>query len=189
MAIKDKLKWNEKYRQRLKTERPDLGKPNERLTLFHKYFHGNNALDIACGLGANSFYLAKLGYHVQAVDISDIAIQHINQVAKQFNLTVEGKVIDLEESSLPQATFDLVINTLYLERNLFKAMQEALKPGGYLFIETYYLVEEEDPNPRIRQEFKLYPQELLNVFREMKIIYYDENKETGLATFFAQKKY
>lgn len=189
MSIKDKLKWNEKYKQRLNKDNTENGtaQPNQRLTLFHKYFQGNKALDLACGLGTNSIYLAQLGYQVTAIDVSDVAIQHVNKLALVSGLTVEGKVLDLETSNLPPAEFDLVLNTFYLQRNLFLPMKEALKPYGYLFIETYFLAEENDPNPGMREEYKLKSQELLQVYKELKIIYYFENKETGIATLLAQK--
>ena len=35
---------------------------------------GGRALDVACGDGRNALYLAQLGYMVDAIDVSDVAI-------------------------------------------------------------------------------------------------------------------
>lgn len=188
MSTADQVKWNKKYRQRLEKKERPLLQPNERLTRFNHYFRGNRALDLACGLGANSLYLARLGYDVTAVDISDVAIQHLNQLALDGGLAISANVVDLKTYSLPLNEYDLVVNTLYLQRDLFAPMQACLTPGGYLFFETFYAVAEDDPNPGMSEAFKLRSQELLQVFHAFRIIYYHEDKETGLATLFAQKK-
>lgn len=187
MSEKDKQKWNEKYKQKLEKEEEKLPQPNERVTQFDKYFHGNDALDMACGLGANSIYLAQKGYRVTALDVSDVAIEYINKIAVDKGLSIQGKAEDLDDVSLPQEEYDLIINTFYLDRELFIPMKKALKPKGYLFIETFYQVEENDPNPHMKKEYTLKSQELLDTFKEMEILYYHENQETGLVTLFAQK--
>ena len=42
-----------------------------------------NALDLACGLGANALYLAGLGWQVDAIDSSEVVISQLVQYAKQ----------------------------------------------------------------------------------------------------------
>ncbi|MEO2151790.1 MAG: Sua5 family C-terminal domain-containing protein, partial [Thermococcus sp.] len=52
------------------------------------------ALDLACGLGGNSFFLAEQGLQVDAWDISAVAIEHIN-TQRSDGQHINATVIDL----------------------------------------------------------------------------------------------
>ena len=69
-------KWNIKHLDRInQLKEPE---PNPRLKNLLAYFkEGGTALDIACGLGGNSMFLAQSDYQVEAMDISDVAINYI----------------------------------------------------------------------------------------------------------------
>ena len=63
MAQKDEIKWNKKYQ-----EIPSLleeKRPSEKLVQIIKKAKGKKALDIACGAGRNSIYLAINGFDVE----------------------------------------------------------------------------------------------------------------------------
>ncbi|MEE9304079.1 MAG: class I SAM-dependent methyltransferase, partial [Thiotrichaceae bacterium] len=47
------------------------------------------ALDLACGMAGNAFYLADKGLQVHAVDISPVAIKRVNEAAQQSGKTIE----------------------------------------------------------------------------------------------------
>ena len=48
------------------------------------------ALDIACGKGANALFLASLGMHVHAWDISTVAIENLTEQAKTYQANIEA---------------------------------------------------------------------------------------------------
>jgi 2-polyprenyl-3-methyl-5-hydroxy-6-metoxy-1,4-benzoquinol methylase len=92
-----KTKWNEKYSERLiHLETPV---PNERLTELSSYLGGEMALDLACGLGGNSLFLAQLNYQVRAMDISDVAIKYLQGLAKEKGLAITAVAADLDNIS------------------------------------------------------------------------------------------
>ena len=70
----DRQRWNERYRaeEYLMGERPSRFLM-ESLPLIVRHCPGRRALDLACGEGRNSIFLASQGFAVTGVDISDEA--------------------------------------------------------------------------------------------------------------------
>jgi SAM-dependent methyltransferase len=118
-----------------------LGKINrEYLELLHKYCGtGKSILDVGCGAGYMSLELARNGYHVDAIDISDRCIEEARAVLAS-NPYQEGfgslryHVMPLQEAS---GGYDVVLFSVSLHHMtdldgaLLKA-RELLKPGGHL---------------------------------------------------------
>ncbi len=169
MSIDDKIKWNNKYK-----DKPNLLKPreaSEKLKSLIKYCKGKDALEIACGSGRNSIFLAKNGFDVTALDISDIAIETLDN---QKIENIKTKVVDLENYTPQENSYDLIVKTNYLDRDIILKLGKALRKDGVLFIETYMqheTNEKKDSNP----DYLLKPKELKNFFNdEFEIIDYDE---------------
>lgn len=97
---------------------------------------GGRALDVACGDGRNARYLAELGYAVDAIDASGVAIAALQEAAAQRGLAVAARVVDLEREPLPPGPYDVIVTMNFLQRDLFDALQDALAPGGLLLYET-----------------------------------------------------
>lgn len=185
----DKNKWNEKYRERL--EDSNSSKVNDNLKKFAAYFQGGHAVDLACGLGGNSLYLAQLNYDVTALDISDVAVKHVQELADYHGLSVHATVCDLTKiANLPlkENHYDLVIITNYLQRDLFPILSKIVKENGLIFIETFYKTPNStDKNDHMPEKFKLNSNELLNVFHNWQILFYEENEFVGKQLIFARK--
>lgn len=169
MAIKDKIKWDKKYQETPKLL--EQREPSSKLISILPKVKGTQALDIACGAGKNSIYLAKQGFNVDAMDISKIALEHIEN-QKMSGITTH--VVDLEGFS-PQANhYDLIVKTNYLDRDIIPALITALKKDGVLFIETY-MNHAQNEKPPSNPAFLLNQEELKSFFDEsMEIIEYDE---------------
>lgn len=105
-----------------------------------------DALDLACGPGRNALYLAALGWRVTAVDGSAIAIEHLRRCAEAKRLPVDIRTADLErgEFEIAAESYDLVLDILYLQRDLIPAVQSGLRPGG-LAIATVLLAKSSTP--------------------------------------------
>lgn len=185
--MQTKEKWNKKYRHRL--QQSETITPNENLQRLERFLQGGTALDIACGLGRNSLYLAKQNYSVTSYDISEVAINHLCQRAEQENLPITAKVSDLaninEFTKNLTKTFDLIVNTYYLDRKLFPLIETKLKTGGYFFMETYY--QSPEANKTIANKYKLEPQELLNQFGNWEVIHFAEDAKLGIQTILCRK--
>lgn len=180
-----KQKWNNKYKERLQKE--GEVSPNERLTGLAPYFQGGTALDFACGLGTNSLFLANSGFTVKALDISEVAIEHLKQ---QENPFIDALVCDLTEKErlpLKDEFFDLVVISYYLDREILPFIKSVTKEGGMIFMETFYL-SPEAKKEHVSDQFKLQPQELLTQFKGWHILFYEENEKEGRQTILARKK-
>jgi tellurite methyltransferase len=181
-------KWNRKYEKRL-SGAGQIG-PNERLFRLSDNLNGGAALDIACGLGGNSLFLAGIGYNVTAIDVSEVAIDFVSKQAAQQQMNVYAVAADLTDSSsfsFEDESYDLAVTTYYLERSLFSTIKNIVKKNGFFFMETFYKTAE-GGKIDISNQYKLESNELLKEFKEWKILFYEENEKEGRQTIFCQKQ-
>jgi 2-polyprenyl-3-methyl-5-hydroxy-6-metoxy-1,4-benzoquinol methylase len=119
------------------------------------------ALDVACGRGRNSFWLAERGLVVDAVDRDATAIAAVADEATARGLAVSAEVKDLEVSSpdLGDARYDVILVVHYLHRLLFPHLLAALRPRGVLIYETFTRAQARRGKPN-NPDFLLDPGEL-----------------------------
>jgi len=147
----------------------------------------NKALDLAMGEGRNGVYLATQGFDVLGLDISPIGLNKAQQLAKHFNTAIQTRVVDLENYQLEKNSYDVIVCTYYLQRDLFDQIKDSLKPGGMVLIETFntdYL-----KYSRFPKKYLLKHNELLEIFKDFKVIryqMYDDGKE-AFSSIIAQK--
>ena len=115
-------------------------RPNRFLVAETQSLSPGRALDLACGEGQNSIWLASLGWEATGVDFSPVAIAKARSRAAQESSGAEFLCADLVEFRPGSGRFDLAI-VLYLhiarsERRLvLERAAEALSPGGtFLFV-------------------------------------------------------
>jgi SAM-dependent methyltransferase len=182
------MTWDEKY-----TKACDPTKsPSRFLVEQIDRLPRGRALDLATGSGRNAIYLALKGYAVDAIDYSRAAVSQLKSFVNQQSLAVSVKQEDLTTSRIPEATYDLIINFNYLERLLIPQIIKGLKPGGMVLFETYTIEQPRYGKPH-NPDYLLKPNELINSFKELHIIYYHErvdhsSEETkAIASLLAQK--
>lgn len=88
-----------------------------------------NILEVGCGEGKNSLYLAGAGYtNVNAFDISENAIKKLNRIAQKESLNINAWVQDLREFTFEES-YDLIVSfgTLHFvsKRNWIDFINEA----------------------------------------------------------------
>ena len=143
MADEDKVRWNNKYAQGAYSQRlhpsPYLEQQLSSNSLKGGVRKGGGqALDVACGAGRNSIFLAQLGYSVIGVDISDVALDRGETRARDLDLDIRWEQIDLENDPvLPDSQFDLIIMFRFVALELIEALVRKLNPTGILIIEEH----------------------------------------------------
>jgi 2-polyprenyl-3-methyl-5-hydroxy-6-metoxy-1,4-benzoquinol methylase len=126
----DRERWDRKYAA---GEGPAHYEPYQFLIDSAHLLSGDRALDVACGFGRNSFYLASLGYQVDAVDISSVGLARAQTEARRRGLQINFLQADLSHWWVPPARYDLIIVFYYLNRELMPQLTAGLRPGGLLF--------------------------------------------------------
>jgi len=128
-------------------------------------------LELAIGEGHNAIFLAQQGFSVTGIDISEVAVAHALQVARQAGITIEAHVMDLRGATLPVAAYSVVACFYYLQRDLFPQIIAALKPGGMVVYETYTIEQARYGHPT-NPAYLLQPNELLQVFKGLRVRVY-----------------
>ena len=185
MSLKDKEKWNSKY----KTDEYITGKEpslwlQDNAGLFAK---NGKALDIAGGEGRNSVFVAGRGYEVTCLDISENGLQKAQALALEKSTKITTVLADLDSNSLKENEYDLVLCFNFLDRSLFSGIRQTLKSGGLLIYETFtvdYL-----KYSSFKKEWVLEANELLQAFSDFRILRYQEVDESpkAFASLVAQK--
>jgi SAM-dependent methyltransferase len=84
--------------------------PPEVVALVEQRGHCGRALDLGCGTGTNSIYLAQHGYDVVGVDFSTKAIQQAREKAGQAGVKVDFRIGDVTRLDFLSAPFDVMID-------------------------------------------------------------------------------
>ena len=97
------------------------------------------ALDVACGRGRHTLFLAERGWSVRAVDRDSGLVAALRAEAATRGLSLRAEVLDLEagDAELGREACDLIVVIHYLHRPLFPALIQALASGGVLLYETF----------------------------------------------------
>jgi len=138
------------------------------------------ALDVAMGTGRNAIFLAAHGYEVDGIDFSEVAVDKVRSFAQKESLSIHATQADLSSYQIAEETYEVILNFYFLERSLIPQIKKALTPGGMLLFETYTVEQPQYGRPH-NPEYLLKPNELLNSFMDLHIIYYHERVETNQA--------
>lgn len=178
MANTDRERWNARY---IAGDHPAL--PDAWLLAYGRLLKPTHAaaraLDLACGTGRHSVWLADLGYSVDAWDISDVALHLLEP-----HPAIAPRQVDLETAHLETNTYDLILDAFFLHRGLLPQMIGALRGGGLLVVRT--LLRRAGPDDR-NPAYLLERGELSAVCADLEILLVDENAEQGVASIIARK--
>lgn len=130
--------WESHYQAHRPTKRPHV---NPLLATAAGLLPPGAALDLGCGTGGDTLWLAERGWRVTAVDISPTALEFVADIAGALGLSdrVVTECHDLSRS-LPDGGFNLV-SAQYLHtpvaiprQRILRAAAETLVPGGRLLV-------------------------------------------------------
>ncbi|EDZ62513.1 tellurite resistance protein TehB [Sulfurimonas gotlandica GD1] len=173
MSLKDKEKWDTKYLEKSQLLRPRQASKNLQDNIVH--CKGTKALDLACGSGRNSIFLAECGFEVDAFDIAEAAIKALEADARTRNLLskINATQVDLDTHNIKENYYDIIVMANFLDRKVLASAMNALKKYGVLFVETYMLSDENEKQSDTNNLLK--SQELREMLDDSwEVLYYDE---------------
>jgi tellurite methyltransferase len=191
MTVNEKTIWDKKYSERSHSSL----EPDPFMVSAYEEFVADrpagSALDLAGGVGRHAIWLARRGWRVKLLDISEVGIQQAQKNAESTNTasSILAEVRDLNVlQDLGRKQYDLVVVFFYLQREVFPALLNAIKPGGILIYKTYTTEQKNFSGGPSHPMFLLEPNELLHVFPSLRVLHYHETvTEKGVAELVARK--
>jgi len=178
----DRIKWNARFESQdsYLGERPSPFLADE-IGRIKALAPGPDALDIACGEGRNSIFLAQHGFRVVGLDISDSGLAKGRSRAQKLGVDIDFRRVDLY-AGIIEGTYDLVLNFNFLLRELIPTEVASLNPGGLLLFDTIMASETllQTRNPA----FLLQPGELNRLFAPFDgdILFSEESRDGDMPT-------
>ena len=143
MTEADRDKWNERHRDGYAAH----GQPSPVLEQWIDRIPRGRALDLACGSGRNALFLAANGFEVDAVDISDAALDIGRRRARAAGLRVNWIEQDLDEPPALADSYTLLLVVRYVNLPLIRELSGRLLPGGMLVTEQHFVTDAEVGGP------------------------------------------
>jgi 2-polyprenyl-3-methyl-5-hydroxy-6-metoxy-1,4-benzoquinol methylase len=146
---------------------------------------GQRVLDIACGEGRNSVWLARQGCDVVGIDISPLALKKARRLAENGNVRVQFREADVREWEWSPAAFDAVV-CIFIQfaapaerQRLFEGFKATLRPGGVLVLQGYTPKQVEYKTGGPPDAAHMYTREMLELaFAELEILHLREHEDT-----------
>ncbi|MCX4830736.1 methyltransferase domain-containing protein [Streptomyces sp. NBC_01016] len=135
--------WDERYRSR---DQLFSGNPNGVLVDEAADLPPGQALDVGCGEGGDALWLARRGWQVTAVDVSEVALRRAAAAGADVAGRVSWAQADLAVTPPPAGAFDLVTLQYFpLLRSAglpaLRGLVDAVAPGGTLLFTTHALAD------------------------------------------------
>lgn len=117
----------------------------------HAHFQSGAGLDIGCGEGRLTVYLAQMGYHMTGIDVSSEAVRRCRNRTPSLPSPPELVVGDFMSQDLGSGTFDFALDICGALSTISRAevmsyfarLRRTLKAGGWYIFLTYSELEAE----------------------------------------------
>lgn len=150
----------------------------------------SHVLDVGCGTGGNSAYLAsKYGCRITGIDISDMMVEKAREraIEKEMEDLLDFRVDDAYNLDFPENNFDTVL-TVFVSQFLdldkaFPEFSRVLKSSGFLGINEMYRADYVPPEAIEKVDLSE------QIFRELTRLPFSLRTPTEWETGFKNSKY
>lgn len=162
----DRRRWDERYASQGPAAVDAIEAPKVLAAYAQVFPTAGQALELACGPGLGSVWLARRGLQVLGLDISPVAISQARDLARRSGVDDRCRfdVVDLDEGLPAGPPVDVILCHKFRDRRLDQAIIERLAPGGLLAIAVLSEVDA-SPGP-----FRAVPGELPAAFAELDLV-------------------
>jgi len=136
------------------------------------------SLDLASGFGANALFLAQHNMESHAWDISSIAVEKLKEISNSMNLDIKTEVRDVTTSPPEENSFDVIVVSHFLDRQIMPNIISAIRENGLLFYQTFTKTRVQDIGPS-SEKYRLGKNELLDLCKDLDTIVYREEGTIG----------
>ncbi|MDO4230809.1 MAG: SAM-dependent methyltransferase TehB [Lautropia sp.] len=165
-------------------KRHDIGRTHPDVVEAMEHVSGERALDIGCGNGRNTLYLAQRGFHVDAWDWAAERLDNLQRIADAEKLDdriyISEVDLNLRRAGNFDGPYDFVLSTvvfMFLQPDAIPSLIESMKnetaPGGVNLIVS--AMDSDDYPCRMPFPFRFQSGELKQYYADWEIIKYDEN--------------
>ena len=169
MSEQDRIKWDQRYAE----DRYNKSNP---VTLLQEWLPEKpwgKALDVACGAGRNSIFLADAGYRVDAIDVSGEGLNRARKEAGGRRLNINWIEHDLDQPFQFDQDYDLIVVMWYVDLALVGRLCKCLAPQGYLICEEHLVTDQQVIGPT-SSNYRVSPGQLRQVVSDLEILLYEE---------------
>ena len=182
MTAEDRLRWDGVYTDRGRAEHESAVLPAVFTPCEQEFPTTGQALELACGRGGATVWLALRGLEATGFDASAVAIDQARELAAHWQVADRCRfdVVDLDRGLPPGPPADVVICHRFRAPHLNDAIVERLAPGGLLAVAV---LSEVDAAPG---RYRAAPGELTAAFADLDLIAAGEGQ--GVAWLVARKR-
>jgi SAM-dependent methyltransferase len=179
----DAARWDDRHRFSSPAEPRPPDVFGDRPDLIDLVPDSGTALDVACGIGNQALWLADRGLHVVALDVSPVAIEHLEIAANMLGLRgmIDARVTDLDDG-LPDdpARVDVIVCQRFRQPAMYPEIVDRLTVGGLAIVTVLSTVGTDSPGP-----FHASPGELAAAFADadVDVLHADEGGGTATVAF------
>jgi cyclopropane fatty-acyl-phospholipid synthase-like methyltransferase len=145
---------------------------------------GMRVLDVACGEGRNSVWLAQRGCQVTGMDISPLALEKARRLADARGVKVTWVEADVRSWEWATAELDAVV-CIFIQfadprtrQRLFDGFKTTLRPGGLVVLQGYTPKQVEYKTGGPPQAEHMYTEAMLrDAFNDVEILHLREHEE------------
>ncbi len=137
----DSSDWNDKYAEK---ELIWSAEPNQFLPPVVEDLEPGRSLDLACGEGRNTLWLAENGWDALGIDFSEVAVEKARRIAAKRGVDAHFEVGDVTQPQVDGHSMDLVI-IFYLQlppeqqAKVLRNAAAAVAPGGLFLLVAHDL--------------------------------------------------